>query len=145
MTTADLPALNATLNACAAVTLSAALIAIKRGSEHWHGKLMGAAFVISTLFLISYLIYHATNAPVTFSGEGAIRGVYFFILITHIVLAAITPILVIRTLLLGRKAIKTPPGDPLRVQHRKWAKVTTPIWLYVSVTGVAVYVMLYQM
>jgi len=126
---------DAALNATALVLISAGLIAIKRGNERLHKALMLTAAAVSALFLISYLTYHANTEPVRFQGEGAVRVVYLVILTSHIVLAAVQVPLILRTLYLGLK--------DRREQHRKWAKVTAPIWLYVSVTGVVVYLMLY--
>ncbi len=97
---------------------------------------MLAAFAASTLFLVSYLVYHAQVGSVPFTREGLVRPVYYSILITHVVLAATVPPLAIVTLSRGLKA-RYP-------QHRAIARWTLPIWLYVSVTGVLVYVMLYQ-
>ena len=131
-----LPHVNATLNALAFVLIVAALVAVKRGNVELHKKLILCATAISALFLVSYLVYHFSAPPVKFRGEGWVRPVYFFILITHIVLAAVQVPLILRTLWLGYQ--------DRREQHRKWAKVTAPIWLYVSVTGVLVYLFLYQ-
>lgn len=131
-----LPHVNATLNALAFVFITASLVAVKRGNVELHKKLILCATAISALFLVSYLVYHFSAPPVKFRGEGWVRPVYFFILITHIVLAAVQVPLILRTLWLGYQ--------DRREQHRKWAKVTAPIWLYVSVTGVVVYLFLYQ-
>ncbi len=129
---------NASLNATAFVLIVAGLIAIKKGNEAVHKKLMLSAAVVSALFLVSYVTYHLTCKAVQFGREGtAIRVVYLFVLISHVILAAVTPVLVIVTIVLGLK--------DRREKHRKWAKVTAPIWLYVSVTGVIVYFMLYHM
>ncbi|MEY4673501.1 MAG: hypothetical protein RL148_1285 [Planctomycetota bacterium] len=131
-----LPHVNATLNALAFVLIVAALVAVKRGNVELHKKLILGATAVSALFLASYVVYHLSAPPVRFQGEGWVRPVYFFILVTHIVLAAVQVPLILRTLWLGYK--------DRREQHRKWAKVTAPIWLYVSVTGVVVYLFLYQ-
>ena len=128
---------NASLNAVAFVLIVAGLSAIKRGNEAVHKKLMLSAAAVSALFLVSYATYHLTCDSVKFGGEGAIRYVYYFILITHIALAAVIAPLVITTVVLGLK--------DKREKHRKFAKITAPIWIYVSVTGVIVYVMLYHM
>ncbi len=128
---------NALLNATALVLILAGLYAIRMGKEAVHKKLMLTATGVSALFLISYVTYHLNSEPVKFGHEGAIRYVYFFILFTHITLAAVIAPLVITTVILGLK--------DKREKHRKFAKVTAPIWIYVSTTGVIVYVMLYHM
>lgn len=128
---------DATLNGIAFVLICAGLIAVKRGNIELHKKLMLSAVACSALFLVCYLTYHATCEPVKFSGEGTIKTVYYVLLITHVVLAAVQVPLILRTVYLGLK--------DRREQHKKWAKVTTPIWLYVSITGVVIYYMLYQM
>ena len=137
MSLADLPALNATLNAISAIFLVIGYRLIRRGRIEQHRRAMIAAFGTSTLFLISYLVYHANVGARPFPGQGAIRQVYFAILISHIVLAATVPPLAIITL---TRALREHFD-----RHRKIARWTLPIWLYVSVTGVIVYVMLYQM
>lgn len=128
---------DAILNGIAFVLICAGLIAVKRGNIELHKKLMLAAVGCSALFLACYLTYHATCESVKFKGEGAIRTVYFILLISHIVLAAVQVPLILRTVYLGLK--------DRREAHKKWAKITTPIWLYVSITGVVIYWMLYQM
>ena len=128
---------DAVLNGIAFVLICAGLVAIKRGNVELHKKLMLAAVAVSALFLISYLTYHATCESVKFTGEGWIRPVYFTLLISHIVLAAVQVPLILRTVWLGLK--------DRRAAHKRWAKVTTPIWLYVSLTGVIIYLMLYHM
>ncbi len=133
----DLPALNATLNATATVLLVVGYRLIRAGKREAHRKAMLAAFAVSVLFLISYLVYHAQVGSVPFQKQGFIRTVYFFILITHVVLAALVPFLAGVTLWRAWK------GQFAR--HRKIARWTFPIWLYVSVTGVIVYFMLYQL
>jgi uncharacterized membrane protein YozB (DUF420 family) len=133
----DLPALNATLNGVAGLFLLAGYYFIRRRQIARHRAAMIAAFATSTLFLISYLIYHANVGSRPFPGRGPIRIVYFTILISHIVLAAAVPPMALVTLSRGLKR------DDAR--HRKIAKITWPIWVYVSVTGVVVYWMLYQM
>jgi putative membrane protein len=133
----DLPALNATLNAIAAVFLTIGYIFIRSRRIAQHRACMIAAFVTSTLFLISYLVYHAQVGSRPFQGHGAIRYVYFTILISHVVLAAAIVPLVLITLTRGlRKRY---------AQHKRIARWTLPLWMYVSVTGVIVYLMLYQM
>lgn len=128
---------DAALNGVAFVLICAGLLAVKRGNVELHKKLMLAAVATSALFLACYLTYHATCESVKFQGEGAIRPVYFTLLISHIVLAAVQVPLILRTVYLGLK--------DRREAHKKWAKVTTPIWLYVSITGVVIYWMLYHM
>jgi putative membrane protein len=128
---------DAVLNALAFVFLVAALIAIKRGNVTLHKRLIFVAVGLSATFLVSYLTYHFNAPPVKFTKPGWIRWVYYPLLITHIVLAAVQVPLILRTLYLGLK--------DRREQHKKWAKVTTPIWLYVSISGVVVYLMLYRM
>jgi uncharacterized membrane protein YozB (DUF420 family) len=133
----SLPAVNAVLNGTAAVLLVIAFVLIKQRKIDAHRKVMIAAFTVSTLFLASYLIYHAHAKIVYFQGTGAIRTLYLWILGTHTILAAAVPVLAIVTL---RR------GLAMRVdRHRAIAKWTLPIWLYVSVTGVVVYLMLFHM
>ena len=132
----DLPKLNAVLNASAAVLLVCAFILIRRGRREAHKRVMLAAFTVSVLFLISYLTYHAQVGSVHYPHSGAIRSVYLSILFTHTVLAAAVPVLAIITLRRGLR------GNFVR--HKAIARWTLPIWLYVSVTGVVVYLMLYQ-
>ncbi len=133
----DLPALNAVLNGSAALLLSIGYALIRRRRIEAHRKVMIAAFCVSVLFLISYLVYHAQVGSVRFQKTGAIRTVYLSILLTHTVLAASVPFLAVLTLFRGLK------GDYKR--HRRIARWTLPIWLYVSVTGVVVYWMLYHL
>jgi uncharacterized membrane protein YozB (DUF420 family) len=137
VTVTDLPALNATLNATSAVLISIGWFLIKRGRRAAHKNVMIAACITSTLFLTSYLIYHAQVGSVRFTRTGAIRTVYLSILLTHTVLAAVIVPLVLVTL---SRALR---GNFDR--HRRIARWTMPIWLYVSVTGVVVYVMLYRL
>ncbi len=129
------PAINACLNAISAVLLVSGYIAIKAGHRERHARLMKSAFVVSTAFLVSYLIYHGTKHHTWYDGQGWIRWVYFPMLISHIFLAIVNLPMVLRTLWLARKQDWT--------RHKKWARWTFPIWLYVSVTGVLVFVMLY--
>ena len=137
MTVSDLPALNATLNATSAVLLTTGWILIRRGRIAQHRAVMIAAVCTSILFLISYLIYHAQVGSVRFTKQGPIRAVYFTILLTHTVLAVAIVPMVLVTLTRGLRARYE--------RHRRIARWTMPIWLYVSVTGVIVYLMLYQM
>ena len=131
-----LPAVNAFLNATAAVLLVRGSLLIRSGRRDEHRKTMLAAFGVSTLFLISYLVHHAFAGIVLYQKTGLIRAVYLSILGTHTVLAAAVPVLAIIALRRGLK------GNFVR--HKAVAKWTLPIWLYVSVTGVVVYFMLYR-
>ena len=133
----QLPAVNATLNGIAAVLLAIGWVLIRRGRIRAHRAVMLAAFGCSILFLVSYLIYHAQVGSVAFQGQGPIRSVYFTVLLTHTVLATAVPILAVVTL--TRAFRRHFP------RHRAIARWTLPIWLYVSVTGVVVYWMLYRM
>ncbi|HEY7914145.1 MAG TPA: DUF420 domain-containing protein [Blastocatellia bacterium] len=132
-----LPTLNAILNATSGLFIIAGYLFIRRRNIEAHRNCMIAAVSASILFLISYLIYHFNVGATSFRGEGLARPVYFFILITHTVLATIIVPFVIVTL---RRALK---GQYDR--HRKIARWTFPMWLYVSVTGVIVYLMLYHL
>ena len=135
MAIADLATVNAVLNGISAILLVIGYVLIRQGQRDRHRAVMIAAFGASVLFLISYVVYHWNIGSRPYTGEGPIRAVYFFILITHVVLAAFTPFLAIITLWRGLSARFD--------AHRKIARWTLPIWLYVSVTGVVVYVMLY--
>jgi uncharacterized membrane protein YozB (DUF420 family) len=137
MTIADLPALNATLNATSAVLLTIGWVLIRRGRWRQHRAFMIAAFCTSVLFLISYLTYHAHIGSKHFTGQGTIRLVYFTILLTHTVLAALIVPLILITL---SRALSSRFD-----RHRAIARWTLPLWMYVSVTGVVVYWMLYQL
>lgn len=135
-----LPHLNAFLNSTATVLLIVGYVLIRKRRELAHKRVMLTAFGVSIAFLISYLAYHvwpvgAKDTP--FVGQGLIRPVYFAILITHIFLAAAVPVLAIITIILGYR--------DRRQAHRRWAWWTFPIWLYVSITGVVIYVMLYHL
>jgi uncharacterized membrane protein YozB (DUF420 family) len=132
-----LPTVNATLNATSGIFLLVGYVLIRRQQVNAHRNAMLGAFASSTLFLISYLVYHAQVGSRPFTGQGAIRYVYFAILISHVILAiAILP-MAISTLSRGLRGRYD--------DHRRIAKRTFPIWMYVSVTGVIVYLMLYQM
>lgn len=133
----SLPALNALLNLSATICLITGYLLIRQGKREAHRKAMLAALAASVAFLTSYLIYHAQVGSVRFQKQGLIRTVYLSILLTHTVLAAAVPVLAGITLSRALKA-RFP-------QHRAIARWTLPIWLYVSVTGVIVYLMLYQM
>ena len=137
MSVSDLPTLNAVLNGLATILLITAFIFIKQRNIPAHRNTMIATVIVSALFLVSYLIYHAQVGSVRFQKTGAIRTLYLSILLTHTVLAAAVPPLALITLTRGLKN-RIPA-------HRKIARWTLPIWLYVSVTGVIVYLMLYQM
>lgn len=137
MDVSNLPALNAILNATSFVFLVAGYRAIRRFEIERHRRWMLAAAATSLLFLISYLVYHAQVGSVRFTGQGPVRWVYFTILGTHTVLAVVNLPLVVRTLYLGLRRRDD--------RHRRLAKWTFPIWAYVSVTGVIVYLMLYHL
>lgn len=128
---------NAVLNSIATLLLVAGWWLIRRG--HWkaHRTAMVAAFAVSAVFLVCYLAYHAMVGHVPFAGRGGVRTVYFAILISHIVLAAVVPFLAIGMFVLAWRG---------RWEgHRRLGRITMPIWLYVSVTGVVIYLMLYQL
>jgi uncharacterized membrane protein YozB (DUF420 family) len=135
----DLPAVNAALNALATVLLVVGYTLIKQRRETAHKNTMLAAFGVSVAFLASYLTYHLTpgNAMKKFGGTPPVSYVYYAILISHIFLAAAVPFLALATIYLGFRDRRT--------AHRRLARWTFPIWLYVSVTGVAIYVMLYHL
>ena len=137
MSVTDLPAVNATLNTISTILLITGWVFIRRGDREKHKACMIAALITSGLFLTSYVIYHAQVGSVPFRGTGWIRTVYFSVLIPHVILAAavVPPILITVSRGLSAKYDK----------HRRIARWTLPIWLYVSVTGVIVYLMLYQM
>jgi len=137
MTLSDLPALNATLNATAGTLLVIGYLLIRRGRVQQHRRVMIAAFTTSTLFLMSYLVYHANAGSKPFPGHGAVRTVYFTILITHVVLAIVIVPMALITLTRGLRGRFD--------RHVPLARWTLPLWLYVSVTGVVVYLMLYRM
>lgn len=129
--------LNAGLNALSALCLGLGYVAVRRHAIGWHRACMTAAFAVSTLFFVSYVAYHVRVGSVRFMGQGWIRPVYFALLISHVLLAmAIVP-LAIRTLALA-------VGQRIEA-HRRLARITWPIWMYVSLSGVAVYVMLYKL
>ena len=136
MSVHDLPAINASLNAISGMLLIVAYTLIRQRKIEQHRKVMLAAFTTSALFLVCYIVYHAQVGSVRFTRQGFVRPLYFTILITHVTLAALVLPMAIVTLSRGLKG-RYP-------QHRKIARWTFPIWLYVSVTGVLVYVLLYQ-
>ena len=133
----DLPALNATLNAISAVLLGVGYYFIRNRKIRAHKTCMIGALITSTVFLTSYLIYHYNVGNVLFTKQGWIRPVYFFILITHVTLAIVILPLVLRTAYLAFRG-----RFPKHVLIARW---TFPLWMYVSVTGVIVYLMLYQL
>lgn len=136
MTVHDLPAINATLNGVSGILLTIGYILIRQRRIELHRRVMIAAFVTSSLFLVCYLVYHAQVGSVRFTRQGLVRPLYFTILITHVTLAALVLPLAIVTLSRGLKG--------RYARHRAIARWTLPVWLYVSVTGVLVYVLLYK-
>jgi len=129
-----LPAINATLNSISAILIILGIRAIKQKRELVHRNLMIGAFLSSTLFLICYVFYHSLHGDTKFLGEGWIRPMYFFILISHIILSAVMLPLILSSMFFGL--------TNRRRSHRKVAKWTYPIWLYVSITGVIIFFML---
>jgi uncharacterized membrane protein YozB (DUF420 family) len=137
VTVYDLPAVNATLNALAGVLLVVGFYFIRNGNIRKHETCMISAFAVSALFLVCYLVYHYYAGSKKFQGEGISRFVYFTILISHTVLATAVVPLALTTFYRAAKR--------QWAQHRRIARWTFPIWLYVSITGVVVYVMLYHL
>ena len=137
MSVQDLPTVNAVLNSTSAVLLVLGYRFVRRRQVAAHRACMLAAFAVSVLFLVSYLTYHAQVGSVRFSGTGALRVLYLTILVSHSLLAAVVPPLAVLTVY---RALR---GQVDR--HRRVARWTLPIWLYVSVTGVVVYLMLYHL
>jgi putative membrane protein len=137
VTVRDLPTLNAILNASSALLLLTGFVLIRRGRREAHRRAMLSALACSALFLISYLVYHAQVGSVRFQGRGAIRAVYLGILLSHTVLAVAVVPLALVTLSRALQARFD--------RHRRLARITLPIWAYVSVTGVVVYWMLYRL
>ena len=133
----DLPAVNATLNATSAILLTTGYTLIRRRKIDQHKRVMIAAFCVSIAFLICYLIYHSQVGSVPFRRPGLLRDTYLSILFTHTILAITVPFLAVITL---RRGLKRSDA-----RHRAIARWTLPIWLYVNVTGVIVYLMLYKM
>jgi len=136
VTVHDLPAVNASLNALSGILLVTGYVLIRARRIQQHRACMIAAFAASSLFLISYVVYHVQVGSVRFTRQGFVRPLYYTILITHVTLAATVLPLAIITLSRGLKA-RFP-------EHRRIARWTLPVWMYVSVTGVLVYVLLYQ-
>jgi len=126
--------INAVINSMVSFLLLVGLLAVKRGNYRLHKKVMITAMVLSLLFLVSYICHHLFSDSTSYGGDGFVKGVYYFILITHIILAAIILPFILFTSY--RALIAEWPG------HRKLAKITWPIWFYVSVTGVVVYWMI---
>jgi uncharacterized membrane protein YozB (DUF420 family) len=137
LSVSDLPTLNAALNFTAAVLLGFGFYFIRQRRIQAHKRCMTAAMLVSVVFLTSYVTYHYHAGSVPFTGQGWIRPVYFFILITHVILAIVIVPMVLRTAYLAYAARFE--------KHVPIARKTFPLWMYVSVTGVVVYLMLYQM
>ena len=136
MTVADLPTLNAALNATSGILLLTGYVLIRNGHIEAHRRAMISAFACSVAFLTSYVIYHAQAGSKPFTGTGAARTIYFAILVPHVILAAAVLPMAILTL---RRGLARRDAA-----HRRIARITLPVWLFVSVTGVIVYVMLYH-
>ena len=136
LTISDLPALNATLNGIAAILLVTGYLFIKQGRRRQHQWCMLGALTTSALFLVSYVTYHLHAGSRPFPGQGPIRVVYFAILITHVILAAVIVPLALLTAIRGLRS----EFD----KHVRIARWTFPVWVYVSVTGVVIYLMLYE-
>ena len=129
-----MPGVNAALNASSATLLVLGLAAIRRGRRELHRRLMVSAFAASAVFLVGYVLYHYAHGDTQYQGEGAIRIVYFAVLITHVLLSIVMlPMILTTFYLAARERFAT---------HKKLARWTLPIWLYVSVTGVVIYFML---
>jgi uncharacterized membrane protein YozB (DUF420 family) len=137
VTISDLPTLNATLNGLAAMLLVAGYLFIKGGQRRKHQWCMVGALATSALFLVSYVIYHLNAGSRPFPGQGPVRLVYFVILITHVILAAV---IVPMALITAARGLRSQFDRHVRI-----ARWTLPIWLYVSVTGVVIYLMLYEL
>ena len=129
-----LPPIYATINGITALLLILGVLAIKNGNRALHNKLMTSAIACSLVFLLMYVAYHMTAESTKFGGEGMIKGIYYFLLITHIILSVTIIPLVLFTY------VRALSGDFVR--HKKLAKITFPLWLYVAVTGVIVYLMI---
>jgi uncharacterized membrane protein YozB (DUF420 family) len=135
MSVADLPAVNASLNSICTILLFAGWWFIKHERKAQHIACMVSALIVSAAFLTCYLVYHYHVGSVKFTAQGIVRPIYYFILITHVFLAAVILPLIVLTIVPALRARFD--------RHRKWARITLPIWLYVSITGVIVYLMLY--
>jgi uncharacterized membrane protein YozB (DUF420 family) len=137
VTVRDLPALNATLNAASAMLLLLGYLAIRRRARETHRRFMLAALATSGAFLISYLVYHFQVGSVRYTGQGVLRTVYFTILLSHTLLAvAIVPLILVTLVRALRERFDA---------HRRIARLTLPLWGYVSITGVVIYWMLYRL
>ena len=132
----DLPAVNAVLNGTATVLLVLGYVLIKSGREVAHKWTMLAAFAVSCVFLACYLVYHYIVGSVRFQGPAAVRPLYYLILVSHILLAMTVPVLAALTIYRGLR--------DQREKHRRIARWTFPIWMYVSITGVVIYLLLYR-
>ena len=135
--TSNLPSLNAILNSCSAICLILGFISIKKRKVELHKKFMASAFIFSTIFLTSYLYYHYQVGHTVFPHTGLIKTIYLIILIPHIILAVIMVPLILTTFYFALKGNFE--------SHKKIARWTLPIWLYVSFTGIIIYFMLYSM
>ena len=129
-----LPHLNAVINTAATIALIAAIVFIKNKNIAYHGASMTIAFILGAIFLVSYVVYHAAAESTSFGGEGIVKSIYYFLLITHIVLAAVALFPILFAYYYGY--------TDQREKHRKVVKFAYPIWLYVTVTGVVVYLMI---
>jgi putative membrane protein len=136
METSNLPALNAFLNSCSTICLILGFFSIKKGKVETHKKFMGSAFLFSAVFLVSYLYYHYQVGHTVFPHTGMIKTIYLIILIPHIILAALMVPMILATFYYALKG----KFD----SHKRIAKWTLPIWLYVSFTGIIIYFMLYR-
>ena len=133
-TFSDLPIVYASINGLTAILLVLALIMIKKKNKAMHQRLINVCMVLSLLFLVCYIAYHMTNESTTFGNEGGIKYVYYFILISHVLLSIVVVPLVLFTYLFAWQ------GNFKR--HKKWTKITWPIWFYVALSGVVVYLMI---
>ncbi|HIJ37978.1 MAG TPA: DUF420 domain-containing protein [Rhodospirillaceae bacterium] len=131
-----LPHLTAALNALAGLLLAVGVVLIRQGRVALHKKVMTAAVMVSALFLVAYLAHHFSAPVFVFPGQGMVRPIYFAMLISHVALAALVAPMIVVTFRRGRRAEIT--------EHRRLARWTAPIWLYVSLTGIAVYLLLYH-
>lgn len=129
-----LPPIYSGINGIVAILIPLSIFFVRRGSIKVHSFLMKSAIVLSSLFLVMYMAYHMTSDPTPFGGEGLIKYVYFFILITHIVLSIVIIPLVLITFIRGEEG--------LIFKHKKIARIATPLWMYVAVTGVVIYLMI---
>ena len=130
-----LPSLNAILNFLSATCLSFGFFAIKNGKRALHIMMMISALIFSSIFLVSYLVYHTFHGDTIYNGEGLIRYIYFYILISHVLLSIVVLPLILTTVFFAASKNFS--------SHSKIARITLPIWLYVSITGVLVYIILY--